>query len=317
MLSAVTKLCCGISYPHFRSVAGLQRIAMAALGQEVTRMQVGPMPLPSWARSVRWSWGNNRRETEGVQQGRANVDTDLSYQKQGRVSVDTDLSYQEQGRVSVYTGLSYQEQGRKALWKALEIVHSPDGWKKESCEDSGDIIYSKVLQGNCKVFRLEAELEAEPDELYDVLFVKVEEMHQWNPSIKHIKVLKHMGKETMVTHEVSAERAGNLIGQRDFLSVRHSFKTEACIYLGGAATHLEAFPPQPGFVRAEDGPTCIIIQPLPGTPGKSRFIWLLNMDVKGWLPKALVNQALARAQADFMGHLRRQLQKKGAGGTTC
>lgn len=63
------------------------------------------------------------------------------------------------------------------------------------------------------------------------------------------QVLKHIGKETMVTHEVSAGKVGNLIGQRDFLSVRHSLKMKRCIYLGGAATHLEAFPPQPGFIR--------------------------------------------------------------------
>lgn len=32
--------------------------------------------------------------------------------------------------------------------------------------------------------------------------------------------------------------------------------------------------------RAEDGPTCIIIQALDEDPRKSRFTWLLNMDAK-------------------------------------
>lgn len=32
--------------------------------------------------------------------------------------------------------------------------------------------------------------------------------------------------------------------------------------------------------RAEDGPTCIILHPLQDRPDRSRFIWLLNMDVK-------------------------------------
>ena len=44
------------------------------------------------------------------------------------------------------------------------------------------------MPGARKVFRLEAVLEASVDELYDLLFVRVEEMHQWNPSIQHIKV---------------------------------------------------------------------------------------------------------------------------------
>ena len=50
------------------------------------------------------------------------------------------------------------------------------------------MICSKVMPGVGKVFRLEAVLEASVDELYDLLFVRVEEMHQWNPSIQHIKV---------------------------------------------------------------------------------------------------------------------------------
>ncbi|XP_051523929.1 steroidogenic acute regulatory protein, mitochondrial-like [Myxocyprinus asiaticus] len=254
MLPAVVKLCCGISYPHLRSMAGLQRAALAALGQELSHLQnAGHIIHPAWSGSLRWSWGKEFKKTEQV----GTKDAALG---------DEDVCY--------------LRQGEEALKKAQEIVESKDGWKIELAEKNGEVIYSKVLKGNRKVFRLEAELDATPEELYDILFIRVEEMHQWNPSIGQIKVLKHVGKSTMVTHEVSAETAGNLIGQRDFLSVRHSSKSETHVYLGGAATRLESLPPQPGFVRAEDGPTCIILQPLHGHPGKSHFIWLLNMDVK-------------------------------------
>ncbi|KPP77095.1 hypothetical protein Z043_103512 [Scleropages formosus] len=174
-------------------------------------------------------------------------------------------------------------------------------------QKNGDVIYSKTLPGSRKVFRLEAVLDASPEELHDHLFVRVEQMKQWNPNIRNIRVLKQIGDSTMVTHEVSAETPGNLIGQRDFLSVRHCSKQKSCIYLAGMATELESYPPLKGFVRAQDGPTCIIIQPTGDDTGRSRFTWLLNMDLKGWLPKSIVNQALPRAQADFTCYLRRHL----------
>lgn len=63
------------------------------------------------------------------------------------------------------------------------------------------------------------------------------------------QVLERVGPETVVTHEVSAQTAGNLIGQRDFVSVRHSCKHKTHVYLGGAAIQLESFPPLAGFVR--------------------------------------------------------------------
>ncbi|XP_061080806.1 steroidogenic acute regulatory protein [Conger conger] len=287
MLPAVGKLCCAIVYPHCRSMTGLQRTAMAAIVHEIGHMKKGGhLSLPDWAGQLKWPGCMNRGEvrTEEVRTNRP-------------------ITLREEE-------MAYLKQGQEALQKALEIVDDQTGWKIETSEENGDVIYSKVLPGARKVFRLEAVLDASPEELHDHLFVKVEEMNQWNPNIKQIKVLKHVGKDTMVTHEVSAETAGNLIGQRDFLSVRHSYKQKSCIYLAGGATHVESFPPQKGVVRAEDGPTCIIIQPDGDNTDRSRFTWLLNMDLKGWLPKSIVSQALPRVQSDFARYLRRHLAER-------
>lgn len=117
----------------------------------------------------------------------------------------------------------YLRQGEEALNEALEIVESKDGWKLEMAEvtDStfsrcavrpntlsqylmnsvspqmnGDVIYSKVLRGNRKVFRLEAELDASPEELHHILFDRVEEMHEWNPNIRRIRVRRTRSPQT-------------------------------------------------------------------------------------------------------------------------
>ncbi|XP_054622818.1 steroidogenic acute regulatory protein, mitochondrial [Dunckerocampus dactyliophorus] len=282
MLPAVIKLCCGISYPHLRSLAGLPRTAMAVIGQEFSHLQQGG--------HVTW-----RMKTLAT----------LSYDGPQRVDADALAARGEQQL--------FVRQGREAMNEALGVLEQKDGWKVEVSESNGDVIYSKVIQGSRKVFRLEAVLDANLDELYDILFDRVEEMHQWNPSIQHVKVLKRAGPETMVTHEVSVQAVGNLIGQRDFLSVRHSCKRKSRIYLGGGAIQLDAFPPLAGFVRAEDGPTCIVIEAMgDGSAQRSRLTWLLNMDVKGWLPKSVVNQALPRAQLDFTKHLRGRLTASAA-----
>ncbi|XP_054454364.1 steroidogenic acute regulatory protein, mitochondrial [Anoplopoma fimbria] len=285
MLPAVVKLCCAISYPHLRSITGLQRTAVAVIGQELTHLQ-------------RW----------GQVQHLIGTHAGLKHNEPKPEVIKPVPSKEDQ--------LLYVQQGQEAMRKALCLLEDTQGWKVEITESEGDVICSKVIPGARKVFRLEAVMDASVEELYDILFVRVEEMHQWNPSIQHIRVLKHVGPETLITHEVSAETAGNLIGQRDFLSVRHSCKKKSRVYLGGAAIQLESFPPQAGFVRAEDGPTCIIIQALEEDIGKSHFTWLLNMDVKGWLPKSIVNQALPRAQLDFTRHLRRHLRRRLTASTT-
>lgn len=34
------------------------------------------------------------------------------------------------------------------------------------------------------------------------------------------------------------------------------------------------------FSRAENGPTCIVMKPCADDPNKTKFTWLLNMDLK-------------------------------------
>ncbi|XP_016890327.1 steroidogenic acute regulatory protein, mitochondrial isoform X2 [Cynoglossus semilaevis] len=264
MLPAVVKLCCGISYPHLRSTAVLQCTAVAVIGQEFTSLQ----------------------------RPRAQIDSSFDETKPKRVTAEPN------------DPLFHMQLGQQAMLKALRILEDKDGWEVRFKESNGDVICSKVIPGARTVFRLEAVLEASVDELYDLLFARVEEMHKWNPQIQHIKVLKHIGPKTIVTHEVS-ER--NLFGQRDFLSVRHSCKQKSRVYLGGGAIKLEKFPPQAGFVRAEDGPTCIIIEAVNGESRKSHFTWLLNMDVKCWLPQSIVDRTLPQKQLDFTSYLRRRL----------
>ncbi|XP_078387163.1 steroidogenic acute regulatory protein, mitochondrial-like isoform X2 [Cetorhinus maximus] len=201
--------------------------------------------------------------------------------------------------------LSYVKQGEEALQKALGILNQDAEWTTEIKMENGDNVVSKVLPGTGKVFKLEAVLDATMEHVYNELYEKVDQMSLWNPSVKHINVLQKIGNETMVTYEIMGDTAGNIIGQRDFVSVRHCWKEESRCYLTGIATQSKFMPPQKGFVRAETGISCIILHPTSNK--KTQFTWLLSMDLKGWLPKSLINQALSQAQVDFTEHLRQQL----------
>ncbi|KAG2462620.1 STAR protein, partial [Polypterus senegalus] len=154
-------------------------------------------------------------------------------------------------------------------------LSNPEWW---TCKTNGDTVSSKVIPEVGKVFKLEAVLDATPRQLYYELFEKLEEISTWNPNVSKIQIVQKIDQNTMVTHEVTSLTPGNLIGQRDFVSIRHCWRQDSVFCLAGAAIQIESLPPQNGFVRAEDGPSCIIVKPL-GTD-KSHFTWLLNMDLK-------------------------------------
>lgn len=203
--------------------------------------------------------------------------------------------------------MSYLKQGEDALQKAIRILSEQDGWTTETVAANGDKVLSKVLPHVGKVFKLEVMLEQHPDDLYKELVGNMEQMGEWNPNVKEVKILQKIGQDTMITHEVSAETPGNVVGPRDFVSVRCAKRRGSTCFLAGMSTQHPKMPEQRGVVRAENGPTCIVMKPCAEDPNKTKFTWLLSIDLKGWIPKTIINKVLAQTQVDFASHLRQRM----------
>lgn len=57
-----------------------------------------------------------------------------------------------------------------------------------SKQANGDKVLSKTLPDIGKVFKLEVMLEQHPDNLYQELVGNMEQMGEWNPNVKQVKV---------------------------------------------------------------------------------------------------------------------------------
>ncbi|XP_064518145.1 steroidogenic acute regulatory protein, mitochondrial-like isoform X1 [Pseudopipra pipra] len=203
--------------------------------------------------------------------------------------------------------LSYIRQGERALQRALSILQQHTSWQAEPVLDTSAAVSSAALPGLGRVFRAEVVLAVPVAQLHQELFERMEQMPQWNPNLSQVKVLRRVGTDTLVTHEVTTPSPGNLVGRRDLVSVRHRGRRGAATYLVGTATRAEPLPPQEGCIRAESRLSCIVLQPLAGDPGRTRLTWLLSMDLKGWIPAAVLHRVLPQSQADFIEHLHRHL----------
>ncbi|XP_057608176.1 steroidogenic acute regulatory protein, mitochondrial isoform X1 [Chionomys nivalis] len=246
MLLATFKLCAGSSYRHMRNMKGLRHQAVLAIGQELNRRTLGDASS-GWISQVR------RRSSL------------LGSQLEATLYSEQELSYIQQGEV--------------AMQKALGILSNQEGWKKETQQENGDEVLSKVVPDVGKVFRLEVVVDQPMDRLYEELVDRMEAMGEWNPNVKEIKVLQKIGKNTIITHELAAA-AGNLVGPRDFVSVRCAKRRGSTCVLAGMATHFGEMPEQSGVIRAEHGPTCMVLHPVAGSPSKTKFTWLLSIDLK-------------------------------------
>ncbi|XP_067250089.1 steroidogenic acute regulatory protein, mitochondrial [Chanodichthys erythropterus] len=278
MLPATFKLCAGISYRHMRNMTGLRKNAMVAIHHELNKLS-GPGPS---------AWINHIRRRSSL----------LS----SRIAEET-YSEAEQ---------CYVQQGQEALQKSISILSDQDGWQTEIETVKGDKVMSKVLPDIGKVFKLEVMLEQQTDDLYEELVDNMEQMGEWNPNVKQVKILQKIGQDTMITHEISGETPGNVVGPRDFVSVRCAKRRGSTCFLAGMSTQHPGMPEKKGFVRAENGPTCIVMRPSADDPNKTKFTWLLSLDLKGWIPKTVINRVLSQTQVDFANHLRHRMASNGS-----
>ncbi|XP_029459773.1 steroidogenic acute regulatory protein, mitochondrial isoform X2 [Rhinatrema bivittatum] len=217
MLPATFKLCAGISYRHVRNMRGLRRTAAIAISQELDKLaSAGPGPS-KWITQVR------RRSSL--------------------------LSSRLEEKPYSEVEMSYIKQGEEALQKSLSILGNQEGWKTEITVENGDKVLSKVLPDIGKVFRLEVVLDQPLDSLYHELVDKMEQMGDWNPSVKEIKILQKIGKDTLITHEIAADTPGNIVGPRDFVSVRCNKRRGSTCILAGMSTRFGTMPEQKGYVR--------------------------------------------------------------------
>ncbi|XP_037537079.1 steroidogenic acute regulatory protein, mitochondrial [Nematolebias whitei] len=275
MLPATFKLCAGISYRHMRNMTGLRKNAMVAIHHELNKL-AGPGAC-SWISQVQRRSSLHSSRIEEAERG-----------------------YSEEE-------MSYVKQGEDALKKAISILSDMDGWTVETVAANGDKVLSKVLPDIGKVFKLDVVLEQHPDNLYVELVDNMEQMGEWNPNVKEVKILQKIGQDTMITHEVSAETSGNVVGPRDFVSVRCAKRRGSTCFLAGMSTKHAQMPEQKGLIRAENGPTCIVMKPCAEDPNKTKFTWLLSIDLKGWIPKTIINRMLSQTQVEFASHLRHRM----------
>ncbi|KAM8865628.1 steroidogenic acute regulatory protein, mitochondrial [Synchiropus picturatus] len=271
MLPATFKLCAGISYRHMSNMTGIRKNAMVAINQELIRL----------ARPGPTNWTSQVRRRSSLLSSRI--------QENDVYSAEEKL---------------YVKQGDEALQMGISILSDQEGWTLETTAANGDKVFSKMLPDNRKVFKLEGMIEQPPDSLYGELVVNMEQMGDWNPNVKQVKVLQRVGQHTMVTHEVSAETPGKVVGPRDFVSVRCTKRRGSSCFLAGMSTQHPNMPEQKGVIRAENGVTCIVLKPCADEPNKTKLTWLLNLDLKGWIPKTVINRVLSQTLVDFAKHLR-------------
>lgn len=194
--------------------------------------------------------------------------------------------------------------GEQMLMTAWNILNSPD-WVLERQLENGDQVQVKQIKGK-RVFKLSGYVNISPEILLGDLFYKLEQAPSWNPTLVECKTIQPIDEFTDISYQVCAEAGGGMISTRDFVNIRHWEVVEGVYVSAGGSVLHQAMPQQHQKVRGENGPGCFAMRPVEGHPELCLFQWLLDTDLKGWIPQTVVDMALSGAQFDFLACVRRR-----------
>ncbi|XP_013878270.1 stAR-related lipid transfer protein 3 [Austrofundulus limnaeus] len=224
------------------------------------------------------------------------------------VDSDEELDEEGRGRKAISTqDKEYVQQGREAMSVVEQILTQEDNWKFEKNNDMGDSVYTLEIPYHGKTFILKALMQCPAELVYQEVILQPEKMVQWNRTVSVCQILQRVDDNTLVSYDVSAGAAGGVVSARDFVNVRRVERKRDCYMSAGMAASHESKPPCSRYVRGENGPGGFVVLKSCSNPSVCTFIWVLNTDLKGRLPRYLIHQSLAATMFEFMSHLRQRI----------
>uniref|UniRef100_A0A4W3HPQ9 StAR related lipid transfer domain containing 3 n=1 Tax=Callorhinchus milii TaxID=7868 RepID=A0A4W3HPQ9_CALMI len=229
---------------------------------------------------------------------------------------DDELEEEGTGRKAVTPQeKEYVRQGRESMGVVEHILTMEENWRLE--RENGALCCGVSGYVQChwwNVCFLQAFLQCSAELIYQEVILQPEKLVIWNKTIAVCQVIQRIDDNTLITYDVAAGAAGGVVSPRDFVNVRRiERKKEMYISSGISSTH-GSKPPLNKYVRGENGPGGFVVLKSLRNPHVCTFIWVLNTDLKGRLPKYLIHQSLAATMFEFVSHLRKRITDvRGAG----
>ncbi|EDV28285.1 uncharacterized protein TRIADDRAFT_53760 [Trichoplax adhaerens] len=224
------------------------------------------------------------------------------------VSIDQQESDKEEDTIPRGSPFSEHMELVKDLSITVNDLLSIDtDWKIEKTTDNL-VVDSRNVQGIGKVFRARIALDCKPADLFQVICLDCEHQSDWDSTVVQNKILKKLDDQTDILYAIVAESGNGLVSKRDFLSIRH-WEIENGYYrtYSTSIKDDDLMPTHRSYVRGENKLSAWIIRPLQNNANASHYTWLLHTDPKGWLPKNVVDFAIASVMIDFIKNLRRRI----------
>lgn len=187
------------------------------------------------------------------------------------------------------------QRGKETMEITWERMRLNDGWKTEKAKD-GVVVESRVIPlpaGGKKIYRLTGSLDAKADEVFNLVIKHPEDAHKWGGDITASFVIRQIDENTDIVYNSTSEAGGGMVSSRDFVNLRRWEKRGDVFVSCNVSVECDEMPPKKEHVRAANGPGGWAIREAEGNPSGTEYVWLFDVDLKGWLPQSVIDAAMS------------------------
>lgn len=217
-------------------------------------------------------------------------------------SLDDDSHYAPSQRQLHLTNL-----GADAVKETWELA-TGDSLEWQLDIDTPDVSVWSTTLNDRRVIKSEGLVHVSPSILFHMLHQDMTAQAEWNPIINKFEVIEEIDRYTDLTYTVTSSHAGGMISPRDFVSVRQWLKRDGNMVISETSIEHPDRPPSDEHIRGQLGPGGYVLLSVPDQPHITNVIWIFNADLKGWLPRYLVDQTLANLLMRHHECMREELQ---------
>ncbi|CAJ0568185.1 unnamed protein product, partial [Mesorhabditis spiculigera] len=204
---------------------------------------------------------------------------------------DTLTPENEKYKVALDTAAAAFEDAEKLLNDAS--FENRDGWKEDQTTDDGDIVYAKHTKEGTKMVTVRTVLPGKADDVMKETWTGAATLPEWNPNIDFASSV------ATLTDHVDILTYGNndvlIVTGREFVSARLYRKVGNDYIMASRSVDLPQLKVKKGKVRAWLHLAAARFRPDPTDPeNKTLTDVVMHVDLKGLLPKMLVNQVVGR-----------------------
>ncbi|KAJ8304894.1 hypothetical protein KUTeg_018477 [Tegillarca granosa] len=218
--------------------------------------------------------------------------------------------------------MDYRAKGEQVAQTLQNYCNSEDSWKPVKEGKNFKILYRKS-----------SEFDG-----YIVVFDYVEPLPdgqrlKWDKTMKSIEILKQIDSDLRINRACTHSAAMGLISPRDFVDLIQIKETDEYIstnavsvdnekpednshvrgwnYHTAVSIECDEFPPEKKFVRGWNYCCGIVVFKISNDPNKCKLVSLIQPDIKGMLPKSLVDSTIPSSMTDFFTQLTKALKDDG------